>query len=117
METIRLNLTRKTVDVVLEDSDGRDRNLELRELTGKDRDFYLSGVSERMRYDPKGKPLGLKSFKGLQSSLLTLSLYENDKNVQTKEIEGWPASVQEALFEQAQKISSLNQNEDEEGND
>jgi len=109
MEELRFDLDRKELPIVLEGASER-LHLVLRELTGKDRDKYLSSLSGRMRFDASGQPIGLKSFDGLQSGLLSLCLYDDQGNrIKRSSIEEWPASTQTRIFEKAQEINALNQ--------
>jgi len=114
---LQFDLKRKEETVVLENGDKKTEYV-LRELSGKDRDFYLSKMSEKMRYE-KGKPAGLKNFDGLQALLINLHLHTmDDVRVSVQEIQKFPASVVSGLFDACQSISSLgDEDEDEVGND
>ncbi len=90
------------------------KNYVLKELNGTERDKFLNNMSARMRTDPSGKPTGLKTFDGLQSYLISRSLFDEEgKLVSEKEINSWPARVQAALFTEAQKLSGLDQGAEE----
>lgn len=84
------------------------KDYELRELNGKQRDAYLTKNNARMRFI-KGKPAGLTSFDGVQTDLLVECLFdvETNKAVPVAVIQTWPASIQDALFEAARKLSKL----------
>ena len=93
----------------------------LRELDGKQRDTYLNGLSQRVRI-VDGKPAGLKSFDGLQASLLALCLYENiagGEPVPAATIQAWPATVVTRLYEVAREMNGLDEEEEgtKKGND
>ncbi len=116
-EVMRLPLTRAVVQVIVETEDGQERMWELRELDGKERNSYLNKMAGRLRTDKGGKPVGMKSFDGFQSDLLTLCLRDEHGEPMTKQaIEDLPSKAQQALFEKAQELSGLNV-EDEGKND
>lgn len=91
----------------------------LKELSGAQRDAYLDTVGERMRYDEKGNPKGIKTFKGMQAELICRSLTDSNGVLVKKEVVStWPASVQDGLFKAAQNLSELgNEAVDEAKND
>lgn len=117
---MRLSLKLKTEDVQLEREDGSDWALQVREMRGEDRDDYLNYLKRRTGYGGKQ----IKDFKGLQAQLLCRCLYDINQNelVSYSEIMTFPASVQSALFNVAQRLSGLGdqksedegENEDEE---
>ena len=110
MNTIKLSLSRKSSLVELGEGEST-RKLELREMTAADRDKYLEDLSRRVRIDGSGKPAGVKDFNGMQAALLTRCLYEGDKQVPMSEIQEWPAGTVTQLFQEAQKLNHLNQEE------
>lgn len=80
---------------------------ELRELTGKQRDAYLTKNGAKMKY-VKGKPAGLTTFDGVQTDLLSECLFdEKGQPVAASVMAKWPASIQDALFDAARKLSKL----------
>lgn len=114
MEPLKFSLVLKEVEVVLSTSEG-DKKYILRELSGEVRDKYLASMADRMKYDDKGKPSGVKNFHGLQASLLSLCLInEEGKTVSVMDLQKFPASVQSALFEKANELSALNKEGQEE---
>jgi len=112
MEALKFSLQKQVIPVEMETGPNMVETYHLVELTGKERDKYLDGMSGKMKYNPKGEPIGLKTFKGLQSSLLCLCLEDaNEKKVKESDLEKYPASVVNDLFKAAQKLNAL----DEEG--
>ena len=110
MEKLVLTLVRKMQEVELIDVAGVINKCTLRELTGTERDKYLSSMSSRMKYDAKGKPIGIKSFDGLQAALLERTLYDSDDNLVEKAvIQEYPSSTLQALYEASQKLSALDE--------
>lgn len=96
---IEITLTEKNGDVI---------KAYLRELVGTERDAYLTGLGNRMKYKG-GEVSGFTTFEGHQANLLVLCLYENetDKRFAFKRIQAFPAKVQETLFKMAQEMSGL----------
>lgn len=81
------------------------------ELTGKQRDQYLDANRARLKLD-KGKVVGLTSFQGIHAELLTLCMADLNRALVTKDqIDGWPASVTEQLFDAARSLSKLGKDE------
>lgn len=110
MEKITLTLVRKTCPVELTDEQGVASQFTLKEFTGTERDKYLTAMSSRMKYNDKGKPIGITSFDGLQSALLERTLYDEGGNLVRKDvIQAFPASTQQALYEASQKLSALDE--------
>lgn len=112
MEALKFTLTLKTIPVEI---DGR--KYTLKELTGKQRDAYLTKNSAKMKF-VKGKPAGLTTFDGVQTDLLTECLFdEKNQLVTAAEMANWPAHVQEQLFTEARKLSNLRQEKQAEEDD
>ena len=111
-EVLKLELEKKEIDVILT-SDGVDKKFTLKELSGRDRNKYLNKMTNRVKIDGKGKALGIKTFDGFQSDLLQVSLFdESGEAVTVDEIEEMPSSTQLKLFEAAQKLSGLDNDEE-----
>ena len=111
------------------------------ELTGMQRDRYLTAIAGRLKQIVGSKRATVKNFDGLQSSLVGMALRrvkdgatvvppsggsytaemlkEQTDPVSEKMIQEWPAAVGSALFRVAKELSGLNDEEDEdaEGND
>ena len=102
-----LQLAEQPIEIVR--ADGTPATYTLRELTGLTRDQYVTGFMARLNRDPTtGKILGMKDIRGMYAALLCLSLFdENNQPVAANVIQGWPAKMQRALYEMAQKISGL----------
>lgn len=107
-EPLVFTLERKTQPVEI---DGE--QYVLRELNGQERDKYLNGLGARLV--TVGDNQSIKNFDGLQASLLNLSLKkcagDELQPVLVSTIQNWPASVQKALFDVAQKLSGLDKEE------
>lgn len=112
-EPVRLSLFRNTKRLTIVSPDGEQEwECEMRALTGRERNYYLTSVQDRMKLGPDRKPIGFKSYDGMHSSLLVMCLFKivDGKRVPftVEEIEEWPAEPQEQLFEMAQRLSGLN---------
>jgi len=108
MNELKFSLKLKEVSVELTDSSGVAKKYILRELSGEARDTFLDNVGSRVQYDAEGKFRSLSSLKGLQSGLLTLCLFDDQKKaVEPKTLDKYPATVLAKLFEVAQTLSAL----------
>ena len=108
-EVLTLTLVRQEAPVTLTLVDGIAKDFVLRELTGKGRDEYLNSMAKKMKFGPDGTPKGIQSFDGLQASLLSKCLYDEENNlVPIADIQAYPATAQAALFRKAQELSALN---------
>lgn len=120
-EVIRVKLKRKTRKVVLESENGDETVCTLKEMSGSQRDDFLTSNAERVRVDSKGNPTGLRSFKGVFSNLIYRCLFDgNDRAVPQNAIDNWPASQQVEVFEACQEMNGLQDrkaNEDASKND
>ena len=105
---MRLNLAVSTVPVEL-DLNGNIVAYELREMSGAQRDSYLDSLKDRVRMDATGKPTVTK-FEGMQADLISRCLYlvKDNTVVDLKTVQGWPANVVTALYQEAQKLNGLN---------
>lgn len=107
METLSFDLKMMRKPVMLKDENGKDTEYVLQEITGKDRDEYLTFMAGQKRYD-NGQEAGWKSFANVQARLIHLCLFTPDmKNVDIAKIQMWPARVQNGLYEAASKLSGL----------
>jgi len=81
------------------------------ELDGRQRDKYLTRINKRVRIGPDGKQNGMKTFDGLQASLIAACLVkiEGDKRVPVplEIIQNWPARTIDGVYKLAQKLSAL----------
>lgn len=103
----KFSLKRREEKVVLEGHNGEDRVVIVREMTGKQRDDYLNAMLGSMELGADGKPTRVKNFAGLSTQLLALTLHEGGQPVPLDQIETWPASVINGLFDIAQSINAL----------
>jgi hypothetical protein len=89
------------------DIDGKEYILS--EISGAQREVFLTKQSARMRFDAKGNVQGLRDFTGFESNLVSLSLKDKEtgKCVEVSVIETWPASVVMQLAKEARKISGM----------
>lgn len=112
-DVIRLSLEKKEATVIMTKADGEEVEYTLVELTGRERNKYLNKMTSRVQMK-NGKAAGIKTFDGFQADLLKLCLLGPEKTLLTEEeIEALPSSAQMALFEKAQELSGLDNEEDE----
>lgn len=101
MNLLQLSLKGQSIPVRIETL-----NYELREMTAGARDRYLDKLAPRI--GPDGK--SIIRFDGLQSDLLQETLFTKEgEAVKPEVIQSWPASLVNALFDEAQKLNHLNQ--------
>jgi hypothetical protein len=103
---LRFSLKRKSLVIVLEGESGEER-VTMRDLSGAQRNKWLTSMGDRIKFGPNGKPQGFKTFDGLHSSLLTMCLSRDGVPIAREEIEEWPAEVQSKLFDKARELSGL----------
>lgn len=119
-EPLSFDLELAEIPVTLNDPEtGEAQEYVIRELTGKQRDAYLNGVSKRTKQLADGTTK-VTNFDGLQGDLLSRCMFlkGEDKPVKLDVVQQWPAKVQSKLFEAARELSALGQEEGEEsGND
>lgn len=105
---IRLSTRRKEVEVDVEENDGTIRTYTVRELSGALRDQFFDSMNRRSTGVTQDGIRSFKTFKGMYSDLLTLSLFDaHDQPVPAAIIQDWPSSTQEALFRIASELSGL----------
>jgi len=110
MDPIKLSLKREELKVVLETPEGVEKTYTLREMSGRERDIYLTKMGDKFRYNSQGQVTGVKTFEGMHSILLERCLYdENNKLVSMTDLQNFPSRVLSELFSAAQKINALNQ--------
>ena len=88
----------------------------IKELTGEQRDEHGDYIRVNNMNVEGSIVKGIKTMAGLQSKLLSLSIYdESDTLVSQDVIDKWPAQMQSSLHKISQKLSGLEA--DEEAND
>lgn len=106
---MKFSLRPRGEEIHLEGKDSVVQVLTLREMTAADRDSYLVAISNRISVGPDGKPSPvLKDVAGFQAELLSRCLERMDgSRVEIQEIQSWPSSVVQALFDRAQELNKL----------
>lgn len=82
------------------------------ELDGKERDKYLTGLSERVKIPSGGGQGVVRNFDGLQASLIAASLFKIGEDgvrtpVKSSTIQTWPARTINGLHEMAKELSAI----------
>lgn len=105
---IKLSLAKRIILVKIEDEHGEEKDYELREMRGKQRDKYLTEQAGRAKYS-NGVAVGVKDLDNFQASLLAKCLYDvgTQKLVPISTIENWPSHVQDSLYEAGMRLSAL----------
>lgn len=85
--------------------------MEVREMNASSRDTYMQALSSRMEMDKEGKAVSVKNYQGLQSDLLSRCLFRGNDLVTQEEIQTWPATAVQTLFDAAQKLNHLEKDE------
>jgi hypothetical protein len=120
MTEMKFSLKRETTRVILEDEGGTKTAYLLRELTGKQRDDYQKTIVKAIKPNAEGIPQKLDGMSGLKTQLLVASMVREAglEPVSIGEIDSFPSSVHEDLFDEAQRLSRLGkyEAEDDEGN-
>ncbi len=103
-------------NIIIADEHGKETSYYLKELIGLERDDYMSEMGDKVRYSKKGEFLGMKSFDGLNSSLLCRTLYytETNETVGETTLQNMPAQVLAEMFEISQAMSGLKKEAEEE---
>lgn len=92
-------------------------NYEIREMASRDRDAFLNINSKRVERNAQGEVIGFKDYTGMYSKLLCRCTYDqNGKLIPEEEIQSWPTTTQELLFQEATKLNKLHK-APEQGND
>ncbi len=101
--------------VKFKQKDGTYLNYTLRELCGPDRDKFMNTMNSNVRTDPAtNKPVGLRSYEGVESTLILMSYFDEKGVAMTmKTLATFPGRVQAALFQAALKISGLDKDAEE----
>ena len=90
----------------------------LKELNGKQRDKFLNSVIGRTKGAGGNQ---VSNVEGLQSGLVAMALKKvedgEEKAVEEKTIQSWPAAVVTSLFREAKTLSAIDVDEEEQGND
>lgn len=91
----------------------------VKEMNGTDSANYMKAIGENIDYtigeDGKATITGIKSFAGMETELLTRSLFHGDGKPFTKdEIDGLSASAQKKLFNVAQELNAITEEAKEE---
>lgn len=107
------HLVLKKIPVKIVDGDGRENECMLKELTGKQRNDYLTKSSKKVSVSKSGD-VTAKDFSGMCSDLLAMCLHTpDDKLISAAEIDGWPSEMQMELFTMAVELSGLDKKGEE----
>lgn len=96
--------------------DGQRRRYFVFELTGTQRDEYLTFIGGKTVESANGSRR-VKNFKDIHAYLLAKAVYEqgHDSPVPLAVIQSWPASMQSKLYTKARELSALDAEEGDDG--
>lgn len=134
MSATKLTIGFASLPFELEDESGNTIYAVMRELSGDKRNEYMDFVQGKVKRDDKGEAVGMTSWKGSQTKLLSLCLYYAelteagrpveagscwaiDKLIPEKTLKEWPDQALQFLSNSAMKLSKLNETVKEAGND
>jgi hypothetical protein len=103
-----LSLKRAQTEVDIEDEAGKTTTYLLKEMTGTQRDQYVSNMMKRTKFDGEGKILQMGDITGMQASLISMCLYDpQGQLVPPTFINAMPATSQNLLFEACSRLNGL----------
>jgi single-stranded DNA-specific DHH superfamily exonuclease len=107
-EVLEIVIVRKLKRLKLIGDDGNKRDYILKELMGSGRDTIANNESSKWRTNEKGEVVGRKDYTGTMSGLIAACLFdEANKPVSEMQIQQWPTTAQEVLFEECQKLNAM----------
>lgn len=114
VKPVRVTKKRKSRPLEVENEDGTITNLTIREMTGTLRDRWMNQMGKAVKIDPTGKNGKIQDHTGLYAGLIAACCY-NEKGLQLAEgeVQSWPASQQELVFEICQEMNGLTKKAEE----
>jgi hypothetical protein len=110
IETLTISLVRDEIPIELRLADGTTRKYKLYEMTGAQRDAWMTRNLKRARYDDKGQAVGVQDYNNVQADLIACCLYDDrDQAVPLSTIASYPARAQQFLFDKCQLLTGLNE--------
>lgn len=133
MTATKLTIGFASLPFELEDENGDTIYAVMRELSGDKRNEYMDFVQGKIKRDSNGEAVGMTSWKGSQTKLLSLCLYYAklseagrpveastcwavDKLIPEKTLKDWPDKALQFLSNAAMQLSKLNETAQEAGN-
>ena len=133
MSAAKISLAFNTLPFELEKADGTTLFAVMTELSGQRRNEYMDFVDSKVKRDESGGPIGMKSWKGSQTKILSLCLHyaEMDEDgrpveqgssfkplglIKETELTTWPDAALQLLSKSAVQLSRLNETPEEAGN-
>lgn len=139
-DTLELDMTPAVYPVRLKGRDGLTRLFEIRDITGRERDTYLTAQARKVGgVKARGGKQPVIDLSGYQSSLIALCLWDlkthvnpdgtteqgtdaagepaRPSRVPQSDIDNWPARIQRDLYKKCEMVSGLEtkkEDEDEE---
>ncbi len=119
-EVLEFSLVLEEKKIRLFDENKEPQDFILRELTGKERDKWMTSMATKVSI---GKESSVSNFDGIQANLLALAMRysggeRSGEALSVTTIQSWPSKVQTELFKLCQEMSGLGEDADEkEGED
>lgn len=110
---VRASRRRKSIPVEIEQDDGSIKTYTAKEMMGLVRADYMSAVGSLVS---RGTSKASKRIGELQPLLISYSLYDDSGKLafQTDEIQQWPATAINVVFEACQKLNGMTIEEEDE---
>lgn len=134
MSATKLSLGFQSLSFELEDENGETIYAVMRELSGDKRNEYMDFVQGKVKRDADGEAVGMTSWKGSQTKLLSLCLFYAEVNeagrpveagdcwavnklITEKTLKDWPDQALQFLSNQAMLLSKIGETVKQAGND
>jgi len=105
---------RKRKKVPIELEEGVVREFLVQEMLGGERQQWQKRQRARYGVDYQGQPAGIADFEGMEADLISCCLLdENGKAVPKGIVQGWPSSLQSALYQICLSINSVSEKDQE----
>jgi hypothetical protein len=133
MSATKVTIGFNSLPFELEDEHGNTIFAVMREISGGTRCEYMDFVQSKVKRDGSGEAVGMTSWKGTQTKLLSLCLFYAqlddagrpeeagacwavDKLVPEKTLKDWPDQALQFLSQQAMLLSKLTETSEQAGN-
>ena len=104
----RVTLKKREESVEIEQLDGSVLTYFVQEMSGPESEEYLETMKDKIDITSDGKIIGVKSYLGIHTALLSRCLKDRDRSpVSEDTINSFPSTAQKDLFEIAQRVNGL----------
>lgn len=110
----KFSLRLEEYEIPIEDKDGKVTIYKLRELDGEQRSDYINFQASKAKYGADGKVTGIKDFKGIETKIVSMCLYDPDGKLVTEAfLNKVPGRLIKKLSALALRISGLDEKAEE----